>query len=673
MAGALRAAEASLRSLRQQREERLAEVRKRYESELEAVGTQFEAQIRYHEELIERLTVKTPSSESPPEQPITPASPKDNEVTSTPRRKKKSSRRKVTESASGETSLDLCDVPTRKPRDKVRMVCSPRGNLHKDGANFSMTQVKNSPMLSSAERLKRHTSYGAVEHSDEPADLMRPSQELLNCRRVFCSGLYRVKDDIEMRQSKPTPKKYKQAFLGSAAVSYMLEWLHIANRSLAVVLGNACMDTYLVCVNDPEATFLDSEMHYYEFKFSMLMFTEKLDTELRGAVDTLLQAYGRTELLRAGPSMTEPSCTPVTAQNKFLMRKKVEICTKWKGKKWVRRLVILRHNALVLHKGEEENESGQEEIALANIKNISVDESQYDLMDLVRKSSTSPLDKILFVIRYQSGQEKRVMFLRCTDDVQVAIHVVLMLDGLRFQTTPLMSLANGCCMDSSAKMLLLRSVHLQGFIGGVVTSDEEEWQYSAEGAVNCLVGQHRIHYMWTGEFLQPSLGKMSVNLGTGKWDGANLYWFPVSAPGEGIKNTLGSYWYEPQPVSHYLYTDTDQEYLTVDATREWKWTRHFLASKTNEAREWIVEGAIPRPVVMLLQMMRDYIRSGSLDNSHFLPRAPATAEPDNGPRKRFVTRSGDRIRPIGRTKSMGHTIDRASLMGTSPIRKKRAK
>merc|ERR1712137_25023 len=259
---------------------------------------------------------------------------------------------------------------------------------------------------------------------------------------------------------------------------------------------------------------------------------------------------------------------------------------------------------------------------------------------------------------YRTGQEKKILFLRCTDNVKVAIQVALMLDGLRFQTTPLMSLANGCCMDSSAKMLLLRSAHLQGYMGGVVTSDDEEWQYSAEGPVNCLVGKHRIHYMWTGEFLQPSLGKMSVNLGTGKWDGVNLYWFPVSPPGEGIKNTLGTFCYDPQPVSHYLYTDKDQEYLPDTATNEWKWTRHFLASKTNEAREWIVEGAIPRPVVMLLQMMRDYIRSGALDNSHFVPLAPVETEPARFRPQRFATRSGEHIRPIGRTKSMSHTFDR---------------
>ena len=85
----------------------------------------------------------------------------------------------------------------------------------------------------------------------------------------------------------------------------------------------------------------------------MLMFTEKLDAELHNAVDTLLQTYGRTELLRVGPSMTEPRCTPVSAQNKVVFRKIVEFCPKWKSKKWIRRLVSLRHDSLVIYKGEE--------------------------------------------------------------------------------------------------------------------------------------------------------------------------------------------------------------------------------------------------------------------------------------------------------------------------------
>ena len=183
-----------------------------------------------------------------------------------------------------------------------------------------------------------------------------------------------------------------------------------------------------------------------------------------------------------------------------------------------------------------------------------------------------------------------------------------MIDGLQHQHKPLLSEENGCCIDSSVKMLLLRSLHKTGLIGGVATSANEEWQYSVEGAMNCLVGERHIQYTWTGEFLQPSLGAGSVNLGTGKWDGVNLYWFPRSQDQASIKNIMGDFFYGAHPFCHFLYNPSGNEYLSEDAKQEWQWTRHFLASKDGES-EWIIEGQVPRPVVMLLQMMRYYLSS----------------------------------------------------------------
>lgn len=192
----------------------------------------------------------------------------------------------------------------------------------------------------------------------------------------------------------------------------------------------------------------------------------------------------------------------------------------------------------------------------------------------------------------------------------------LTLDGLRFQSKPLMSEENGCCMDNTIKILLLRKLFKNNYGGGIVKSAEEEWQYNSDGSVNCLIGQHKLHYTWTGEFLQPSLGPEIINFGTGKWDGINLWWFPPSSDSNGIKNILGNFYYSRNPIYHYLFSPIGREYLSNDSKKEWKWSRHFLASKEGE-KEWILEGDIPPPVVMLLQLMRYFINDSSLKKIKF--------------------------------------------------------
>ena len=50
-------------------------------------------------------------------------------------------------------------------------------------------------------------------------------------------------------------------------------------------------------------------------------------------------------------------------------------------------------------------------------------------------------------------------------------------------------------------------------------------------------------------------------------------------------------------ISNSFISDT-REYLNVEEgeAKSWKWSRHFLASKSGKGSAWLVEGAIPEPV-----------------------------------------------------------------------------
>jgi hypothetical protein len=56
--------------------------------------------------------------------------------------------------------------------------------------------------------------------------------------------------------------------------------------------------------------------------------------------------------------------------------------------------------------------------------------------------------------------------------------------------------------------------------------------------------------------------------------------------------------------------------LPVDESLDWKWTRHFLASKA-QSSEWIMEGVVPEPIVMLVQQRRYWLeRDPSANGKH---------------------------------------------------------
>ena len=121
-----------------------------------------------------------------------------------------------------------------------------------------------------------------------------------------------------------------------------------------------------------------------------------------------------------------------------------------------------------------------------------------------------------------------------------------------------------------------------------------------------------VYYSWNGEFFQPI--STSKNLGTGKWDGINLWWFPPADSNVNARKVANAdHFYSNDPIYHYMYNSSDETFLCQDKSKHWKWSRHFLVSITNSSPEWLVEGFVPRCLVMFLQLMRYYIQDNSIN------------------------------------------------------------
>jgi hypothetical protein len=151
---------------------------------------------------------------------------------------------------------------------------------------------------------------------------------------------------------------------------------------------------------------------------------------------------------------------------------------------------------------------------------------------------------------------------------------------------------------------------LNGYKGAEVNSGEEQWEYFSDGRVKSLSGNFL--YVWDGEFLQPS--DPDYNFGTGKWDGLNLWWFPPMGNSFfSLKNRSSDSYYCKTPSSHYIYNASNQEFISGLVEKDWKWTRHFLASR-GTGLEWRVEGEIPKPVVMFLELLRSTKDAKSSDS-----------------------------------------------------------
>eukprot|EP01113_Clastostelium_recurvatum_P003784 TRINITY_DN11667_c0_g1_i1.p1 TRINITY_DN11667_c0_g1~~TRINITY_DN11667_c0_g1_i1.p1 ORF type:complete len:476 (-),score=146.00 TRINITY_DN11667_c0_g1_i1:22-1449(-) len=171
--------------------------------------------------------------------------------------------------------------------------------------------------------------------------------------------------------------------------------------------------------------------------------------------------------------------------------------------------------------------------------------------------------------------------------------------------------------------------------------------------VNASWGGELLQYRWDGQWMYPMYGSQ-MSLGVGCWNGGYLSWFAPAnvsvayqmpdkqddnkaAPRVTITAT-------GEPFIKYLYVPHQLSYVAVSHRSHpdmtWTWVRHFLVSScpatassssssslssasssftsslntttpdtSSNGGEWLKEGHVPEPVVMLLQMLR-YYRTG---------------------------------------------------------------
>lgn len=141
-----------------------------------------------------------------------------------------------------------------------------------------------------------------------------------------------------------------------------------------------------------------------------------------------------------------------------------------------------------------------------------------------------------------------------------------------------------------------------GHKGAEISSGEDEqWEYFSDGLTKNLKDNYE--YKWDGEFFQPT--STDFNYGTGKWDGLNLWWFPPMGNSFlSVKNRVGDTYFRKNPLFHYLFVPVDVEFYSGIAGKDWKFSRHFLVSRSGNHPEWKIEGEVPKPVVMCLELLR---------------------------------------------------------------------
>eukprot|EP00013_Stygamoeba_regulata_P001032 CAMPEP_0177632716 /NCGR_PEP_ID=MMETSP0447-20121125/2451_1 /TAXON_ID=0 /ORGANISM="Stygamoeba regulata, Strain BSH-02190019" /LENGTH=548 /DNA_ID=CAMNT_0019134325 /DNA_START=3 /DNA_END=1649 /DNA_ORIENTATION=+ len=143
-------------------------------------------------------------------------------------------------------------------------------------------------------------------------------------------------------------------------------------------------------------------------------------------------------------------------------------------------------------------------------------------------------------------------------------------------------------LDAPEKSKLLAELHFHAFKGANVKGCDCEWSYQPTGKLLCEVGSLAgVAYTWDGARFSPS-NPESEKYGYGVWTGLNLMWFSdVSAP-------------SLPPTHTFVYASQQREFFSKSVV--WKFARNFMIRKDGNG-EWIIDGEIPDPVVMMLQLL----------------------------------------------------------------------
>jgi len=146
---------------------------------------------------------------------------------------------------------------------------------------------------------------------------------------------------------------------------------------------------------------------------------------------------------------------------------------------------------------------------------------------------------------------------------------------------------SGSCIDHVEKEGILKKLYFDNAKGGLIKSnDDEEWEYTAQGWLHLSTDDDPTKgYKWNGHSLIPLSEEENGELG--RWDGIRIAWMDASLT---------------DPDTTLTYIHYEGEYQNQDPTLNYKWTRHFLAS-TAGSRYWSMNGDVPSPVVMFLQIL----------------------------------------------------------------------
>jgi hypothetical protein len=145
--------------------------------------------------------------------------------------------------------------------------------------------------------------------------------------------------------------------------------------------------------------------------------------------------------------------------------------------------------------------------------------------------------------------------------------------------------------------VLLNQLYKEAYKGGNIKGpNEEEWLYRANGLLKNTESSgisKNQSFSWDGETLR---AKYKNSFGYGVWDGVSMRWYQSE---EAFTS------HPDEPLLVYYWDPLTREYHQAlrDPKQTWKWTRHFLARKEGRG-EWIMEGNVPEPVIMFLQLLR---------------------------------------------------------------------
>eukprot|EP00026_Physarum_polycephalum_P006870 Phypoly_transcript_06923.p1 GENE.Phypoly_transcript_06923~~Phypoly_transcript_06923.p1 ORF type:complete len:561 (+),score=71.45 Phypoly_transcript_06923:255-1685(+) len=228
-----------------------------------------------------------------------------------------------------------------------------------------------------------------------------------------------------------------------------------------------------------------------------------------------------------------------------------------------------------------------------------------------------PLDAIVSISGAKMGKyefgfhigcaDGTILNLAATDKTQMAAWM-LAIDGTKH------NFSFNSSMDPTEKAALIRYHSFEGRKGGHVKSNhpggEQDWAYFKEGELGVAEGEEKngISFKWNGEVLYANKrqqnGEPVTTCLTARWNGITLayYFLPSNLLRIETKKPI----FIPTPVVTYSWYEHDREYRPIEGSRVpiYKWTRHFLVEKSapTGTGEWIVEGDIPEPLVMTLQL-----------------------------------------------------------------------